>query len=75
MSTIDSSSAVDGARIRRQAARIVRERSPEYAELVTELQEQFDVSERTIRDELTRCFDARLLFPPDPSDDEEVRAP
>lgn len=75
MSSLDSSSAVDGGRIRRQAARLVREREIEYAELVTELQEQFDVSERTIRDELERCFDARLLFPSDPDDDQEVRSP
>lgn len=75
MSSIDSSSAVEGARIRRQAARLVRERDIEYGELVTLLQERYDVSERTIRDELDRCFDARLLFPTDPSDNEEVRSP
>lgn len=75
MSSIDSSGAVDGGRIRTRAAKIARTRDIQYGELVSMLQEQFEVSERKIRNELNKCFDARLLFRTDDSDQAEVRTP
>jgi len=44
-------------------------------ELVAELQDQFGVPESKVRDELNKLFDARLLYPVDAADDEEVRLP
>jgi DeoR/GlpR family transcriptional regulator of sugar metabolism len=75
MSTLDSSGAVDGGRIRRRAAVLVRERSLQQGALVTALQDEFDVSERTIRDELNKCFDAALLYRQGHGDDAEVVLP
>lgn len=75
MSSIDSSGAVDGSRIRRRAAVMVRERSLEQGELVTALQDEFEVPEHTIRQELNDCFDAALLYRQGDGDDAEVYSP
>lgn len=75
MSSIDSSGAVDGSRIRRRAAQLVRDERMEIGELVSHHQEQFEVPERAIRSELNKCFDAGLLYRTGEADSAEVRSP
>lgn len=75
MSTIDSSGAVDGNRIRRRAAVMVREQSIQQGELVTELQSEFEIPEHAVRDELDKCFDAGLLYRQGDGDEAEVTSP
>lgn len=75
MSTIDSSGAVDGSRIRRKAAVLVREQSVTQGELVTQLQDEFEIPENTIRNQLSSCFDVGLLYRDGETDDAEVTSP
>ena len=75
MSEVSSSGAVDGGRIRRSAARIVREQDVEMRKLVAMLQDQHDVPERRVRRELNKCFDAELLYRSGDRDDAEVSSP
>lgn len=66
---------VDGGRIRRRAAKLVREDGMPIADLVSELHEYFDEPERRVRAELNECFDAGLLYQVGDGDDAEVRSP
>lgn len=75
MSQVNSSGAVDGARIRRSAARLVRERELEQSELITVLQAQYEIPERVVREELNACFDAGLLYRSGDGDNATVTSP